>query len=106
MINLQLQLYGNNICHRTLKIIQKHLPNFKPSKRVGLGFTTRQTHAEKFYFWKKYCIFEFQNCYIYPLLPVCWHEKATLAKRFIQGQSYSKNNLFKYYIFGRQALKG
>ena len=50
MINLQTQLYGNNICHRALKIIQKHLPNFNPSKRVGLGFMTRQTHAEKFYF--------------------------------------------------------
>ena len=48
VINLQTQLFGNNICYRTRKIIQKHLPNFKVSKTVGLGFMTRQTPAGKF----------------------------------------------------------
>ena len=45
MINLQTQLFGNNIYHRTLKIIQKHLPNSKLSKTVWPGFMTRQTHT-------------------------------------------------------------
>ena len=36
MINLQTQLYGNNICHRTLKIIQKHLPNSNHPKESDL----------------------------------------------------------------------
>ena len=35
-LNLQTQVFGNNIYHRTRKIIQKHFPNFKLSKTVRL----------------------------------------------------------------------
>ena len=38
VINLQTQIFGNNICHRSRKIIQKHFPNFKLSKTVRLEF--------------------------------------------------------------------
>ena len=48
MVNLQTQLFGN-ICHRTQKIIQKNLINFKLS---------RQTNAE-FSFLKKITKFKF-----------------------------------------------
>ena len=48
MVNLQTQLFGNNICHKTQKIIQKYLPNFNLSKTVRPGLMTRQTHGEKF----------------------------------------------------------
>ena len=98
MINLQTQLFGNNIYHRTVKIIQKHLPYFKLSKTVGLGFMAGQTHVEKFWFLKNILYFWIL------LLSVCWHENATLTKYFGQGQSYSENNLSKYCIFERQAL--
>ena len=71
VIILQTQLFGDNICQRTPKIIQKILPNFKSSKTVGLGFMARQTCGEVLISEKIYCIFEFQNCYINPVLPVC-----------------------------------
>ena len=47
VINLRTHLFENNICHRTRKIIQKHLRNFTLSKTVQVGFMTRQTHVEK-----------------------------------------------------------
>ena len=46
MINLQTQLLGNNIFHRTQKITQKHLPHFKLSKTVGLGFDKTNTSGK------------------------------------------------------------
>ena len=43
-----MQLFGRNICHRTQKIIQKLLPNFKFLKTVGIGFMIKKTHTDKF----------------------------------------------------------
>ena len=59
MINLQTQLFENNICHRTRKIIQKHLPTFKLSKTVGQSDLEHKRRSSDF--WKNYEIWVFNT---------------------------------------------
>ena len=59
MINLQTQHFGNNICHWTQKIIQKHLLNFKLSKTVGQSDLEHMRRSSDF--WKNYKIWVFST---------------------------------------------
>ena len=59
MINLQTHNFRNNICHRTQKLIQNHLPNFKLSKTVGQLDLEHMWRSSDF--WKNYKIWVFNT---------------------------------------------